>query len=91
MLEIRRRFYSENFYLFIFFVYLVRFNTNKRRFHLSIFVFTEDDGTTINNEDKIILNKKCLNIVSFKELSEKSAFLKIPAQVLEAGDFYNIF
>ena len=35
-------------------------------------MFTEKDGTTINNEDKRILNeKKCqnlLNFVTFKEL-----------------------
>ena len=34
---------------------------------------------------------KLLNFVTFKELQEKSAFLKIPAQAYEAGDFLNIF
>ena len=35
-------------------------------------MFTEDNNATINNEDKIILNKKkcwnLLNLVTFKEL-----------------------
>ena len=42
----------------------------------------------------MILNKKCqnlLNVVIFKELQEKSVFLKIAAQAFEAGDFLNIF
>ena len=34
--------------------------------------------------------KKSIN-VAFKELHEKSAFLKIAAQAFEAGDFLNIF
>ena len=42
-----------------------------------------------------MLNKKkienLLNFVTFKELQEKSAFLKIAAQAFEAGDFLNIF
>ena len=58
-------------------------------------MFTEKDGTTINNEDKRILNeKKCqnlLNFVTFKELYEKSVFLKIVAQASESGNFLNIF
>ena len=32
-----------------------------------------------------------LSFVTFKELQEKSAFLKIAAQAFEAGDFLNIF
>ena len=31
------------------------------------------------------------NFVTFKGLSEKSAFLKTAAQAFEAGDFLNIF
>ena len=31
------------------------------------------------------------NSVTFKKLKQKSAFLKISAQVFEAGDFLNIF
>ena len=56
---------------------------------------TKEDGTSINNEDKIILiRKKCWNLLSFvtfKELKEKSAFLRIAAQIFEVGDFLNIF
>ena len=39
------------------------------------------------------LNKKKSSnlLVTFKELLEKSAFLKIAAQASEAGDFLNIF
>ena len=58
-------------------------------------MFTEEDGTTINNKTKRILNKKkCLNLlnfVTFKELLEKSTFLNLAAQAFEAGDFLNIF
>ena len=36
-------------------------------------------------------NENLLNFVIFKELQEKSAFLKIAAQAFEAGDFLNIF
>ena len=32
-----------------------------------------------------------LNFVTFKELKEKSAFLKTAAQASEAGDFLNVF
>ena len=46
-------------------------------------MFTKEAGTTINNETKGISNKKkcsnLLNFVTFKELQEKSAFLKIAA------------
>ena len=42
-------------------------------------MFTEEDSTTITNEDKKISNKK------------NSAFLKIVAKTFEAGDFLNIF
>ena len=41
-------------------------------------MFNEEDDTTINNEDR-----KCyilLNFVTFKELQEKSSFLRIAAQ-----------
>ena len=31
-----------------------------------------------------------LNFITFKELLEKSAFLKITAQAFDAGDFVNI-
>ena len=58
-------------------VYLVRFNTNNK-FHFLTYVLTRVlnlttyDSTTINNKDKIILNKKkcysLLNFVTFKEL-----------------------
>ena len=34
---------------------------------------------------------KCTQFVTFKELYEKSAFLKIAAHTFEAGDFLNIF
>ena len=44
---------------------------------------------------KRILNEKksenLLNFVTFKELWEKSVFLKIAAQTFDAGDFLNIF
>ena len=39
------------------------------------------------------MKRKCsnlLNFVTFKELSGKHTFLKIAAQALEAGDFFNI-
>ena len=59
-------------------------------------MFTTENGTTIRNEDrKRILNKKIvknlLNCVTFKELKNQSAFLKIVDQAFEAGDFLNIF
>ena len=59
-------------------------------------MFTTENGTTIRNEDrKRILNKKIvknlLNFVTFKELKNQSAFLKIVDQAFEAGDFLNIF
>ena len=34
---------------------------------------------------------KLTQIVTFKQLYEKSAFLKIAAQTFEVGDFLNIF
>ena len=50
---------------------------------------------THKKRHKSILNKKknpnLLNFVIFKELKEKSAFLKIAGQASEAGDFLNIF
>ena len=52
------------------------------------------DGTVINNNDRIELKKKCLdllNFVTFKKLQRKSAFLKIAAQTFEAGDFLILF
>ena len=59
-------------------------------------MFTTENGTTIRNEDrKRILNKKIvknlLNFVTFKELKNQSAFLKIVDQAFEAGDCLNIF
>ena len=50
-------------------------------------MFTEKDGTTIINEDR----KKLLNLVTFKKPQEKSAFLEIAAQAIDAGDFLNIY
>ena len=50
---------------------------------------------THKKRHKSILNRKknpnLLNFVIFKELKEKSAFLKIAGQASEAGDFLNIF
>ena len=46
---------------------------------------------TIKTEQNL---KKCLdllNFVTFKKLQRKSAFLKIAAQVFEAGDFLILF
>ena len=58
-------------------------------------MFTEEDSTTVTNEDKKILNNKkmlkCFNFVTFKELKEVLMFLKIADQAFEAGDFLNIF
>ena len=58
-------------------------------------MFTEEDSTTVTNEDKRILNNKkmlkCFNFVTFKELKEVLMFLKIADQAFEAGDFLNIF
>ena len=52
------------------------------------------DGTTINNENKRILNKKntlnLLNFITFKRAVGKTSD-KIAAQIFEAGKFRNIF
>ena len=56
-------------------------------FNLS--VFTEEDGTAINNEDKI-LNKKMLKLAqfcNFKADLGKISFLKIAAQALRLEMF----
>ena len=45
-------------------------------------MFTEEDVTAINNEDKRILNKK--KKLKFKGLQEKSVFLKTAIQAFEA-------
>ena len=48
-------------------------------------MFTEADGTSIVNEDiKEFQIRKYAKILTFKELQEKSAFLKIAAQAFEA-------
>ena len=58
-------------------------------------MFTEEEVLllimkTENNFKWEKMLKKNIN-VAFKELHEKSAFLKIAAQAFEAGDFLNIF
>ena len=58
--------------------------------------FTTYDGNAINNEDRkeFQIRKDCQNVldfVTFKELWEKLAFLKIAANVFEAGDFLKFF
>ena len=52
-----------------------------------------EDGATINNEDRkeSDTRKNLPYFVTFKELQQKSAFLKIKAQAFEAGDFLSIF
>ena len=60
-------------------------------FNISMFI--EEDGTTINEDKRILNKKKCqnlLNFVTFKELSEKPAFSEIAVQAFEAGKFLNI-
>ena len=59
-------------------------------------MFTEEYGTNINNGDRkeFQIRKKSyhfLSLVTFKELQEKSTFLKIVNQAFEFGDFLNIF
>ena len=59
-------------------------------------MFTEEYGTNINNGDRkeFQIRKKSyhfLSLVTFKELQEKSTFLKIVTQAFEFGDFLNIF
>ena len=52
---------------------------------INLYVFTEEDGTAINEEKKRILNKKkilkCTN----------ANIAKIAVQAFEAGDILNIF
>ena len=56
-------------------------------------MLTDVDSTNINNEDMKEFKRKnnLLNFVTVKKLKEKSAFLKIAAEVFQAGAFLNIF
>ena len=59
--------------------------------YFNICMFTEEDGTTINEEKKIFWIRKNSEMYSILGLQEKSTFLKIATQIFEAGDFLNIF
>ena len=54
-------------------------------------IFTEDDDTSSNNEDRKENAKFTQFCNLYRALKEKSAFLKIAAEAFEAGDFFNIF
>ena len=57
-------------------------------FNISMFI--EEDGTTINEDKRILNKKKCqnlLNFVTFKELSEKHHFQKLQFRHLRLENF----